>query len=656
MVLTHRLSRAKSRTRVWGGALVFASAVGALGSGCRDDDTVARLADKQGEVRTQVEGEAPWEQGEVGQAFREGGAVDTGAGASARVELVPEGALRLGEHSRVRFGEEDRRVGLEIGGAEIEAGDEGLTVHSEVGEAEIDPASRVEVELSDGQLRFAVRVGGATVERVGEDPEELDEGESLTIEAGEDDDGDDEGAAREREQDEGDDDEPGEPDHSEVRVDVTGGGARIRDVDGAWERLEAGSRNVPVGAEITLDTGTAIELTRGEGSARIDGEASLRVGDEDGEIARATRGSGTLSADGGRVYLEVPGGAIVARGDQGAARADVGIDESGDTAAQAARGRVDVVGEVDRVSLGAGESARVSRDGALDGREQERLEPPPDVADFSIRAGESPVVHAPAPPVNIRIQFGDVCAGGGAVELGPERGFSEPTMVSPGDRAGIVRAPRGVRYYRVRCEEGDSLGEVQARGALRVRRNAGTAPLPRRPAHTELEADGRRYTVHYQNLLPRLTFSWSDAPADNLDLYVADSSGRTRRATASGGEHHVRSGGLDEGEYTWWFSAPDNEAIRSPETSLVISFDNAADSAHVREPEVGATWDPSAVRVRGVALEDWRVTAGGRGIDTDAQSRFTGTVSVPADERALAIRFAHPDHGVHYYLRRAGGG
>lgn len=642
------------------GALVAGVFVSTAAGACRDDDAVARLTEREGDVDGQKGADASWAPAAVGTEFAIGGAVRTGAGGRARIELEG-GALRLGEHSRVRFGAEDRRVGLEIGAAEVETGeDEGVTIHSELGEAEIEPSAHVAVEVDEeGDLRFEVRVGSATVERRGGEPAELEAGEALSVDSRA-----DGGAGTEAEDRAGGEDAAGPAEEADagpgdagvegaVRADVRGEDARIRTGEGAWEPLAAGDTRVPGGAELHVGDGSAVDLARGSGRARIDGEARVRIGTEDGPLARAERGTARVQADGDRVALEVPGGTIVLRGDRGPARGEVAVDAGGAAAVEGGAGRVDVTGEDERAELGAGERAELTADGRV--REPERAgDPDPErPADLFLRPGESATVHAPSPPIAARVRVPGACAEGGLIEVATDASFADIRARSRGARAGVVTMERGANYYRAGCEGG---GSTRVRGAVRVRRNTGEAPLPERPPHSRVEADGRRYTVHYQNLLPALTFAWPDAPSGDLRLQIRGEDGTTRSARAPEGERRLSSGALDEGRYTFWFDDPAESETRSPETPLAIAFDNAADSAHVREPAVGSSWDPSGVRVRGIALEGWRVSVGGRRLETDADGRFSGMAALRSDARALAIRFAHPERGVHYYLRRPGGG
>jgi hypothetical protein len=53
-----------------------------------------------------------------------------------------------------------------------------------------------------------------------------------------------------------------------------------------------------------------------------------------------------------------------------------------------------------------------------------------------------------------------------------------------------------------------------------------------------------------------------------------------------------------------------------------------------------------------MAIDGATVSVGAAQLPLDGDNRFEGDLSTPADLDALAIRFAHPRSGVHYYLRR----
>jgi hypothetical protein len=71
------------------------------------------------------------------------------------------------------------------------------------------------------------------------------------------------------------------------------------------------------------------------------------------------------------------------------------------------------------------------------------------------------------------------------------------------------------RYRGRRGDNGqaDRCGKkaVGNEGTLRVQRDPATMELPKTVPHVEVEADGRRYTVRYQNVLPVVALGWREA-------------------------------------------------------------------------------------------------------------------------------------------------
>jgi hypothetical protein len=273
-------------------------------------------------------------------------------------------------------------------------------------------------------------------------------------------------------------------------------------------------------------------------------------------------------------------------------------------------------------------------------------------AHLQVPAGESFTVRDARAPTHIGVRFGDRCPGGGVVEL-LSRGGAVRTAVR-GEAAANLRVPPGRHTYRLRCTAPDGSGRtrVAAEGTVRVVRDPGLAPLPRTPPTTMMDMDGRRYTVLYQNLLPEVIVRWRDAPRDD-DLELHLTSARGRRVLPTGGAQHTfRSGQLGEGRYGLRFQTRDGKK-RSREATLVIGFDNAASTVSLREPADGSFAPGDEVAVSGVALAGWTVTAGSRAMDLDGQRRFSGRVTVPSAQDALALRLSHPRRGVQYYVRRA---
>ncbi|MBZ0236862.1 MAG: hypothetical protein K8M05_31325, partial [Deltaproteobacteria bacterium] len=229
--------------------------------------------------------------------------------------------------------------------------------------------------------------------------------------------------------------------------------------------------------------------------------------------------------------------------------------------------------------------------------------------------------------------------GGGVLELADSRGsFRAPRRID-GDRA-LFFAHAGTTRYRVRCDGG---GAVKS-GVVRVQGDTGAAPVVRTPPVNTIETDGRKYSITYQNRLPALTVNWNEARG-KATLHVV-SGGNTRTFDGSG-TFDLPSGSLPEGTHTLWITTGGRS---SPKTTLKIDFDNAAPTAQITAPAPRATWEGD-VAVTGVTVEGWSVSVDGAPAARDASGRFRTTVA-SSGKNAFAIRLAHPQHGVHYYLRR----
>ena len=268
------------------------------------------------------------------------------------------------------------------------------------------------------------------------------------------------------------------------------------------------------------------------------------------------------------------------------------------------------------------------------------LSPSPARAHFALASGESATVHDTAPPVAVRIEPPAGCGGLVSVTLS---GSGRSTRFE-GTGAVLVSVPAGRVRYTVRCATGQP-PESARTGAITVRRDDGSLRLESVPPRNLFDADGRRYDVLYQNALPIVTFRWAQAGGGPYQVEVV-SGGRTRVVPASGSSHVFDSGALRDGEHRLTFLAGGR---RSPTTIVRVRFDNAAPTAHIREPRGAVA--RGTVHVAGMAIEGATVSVGGTPLALDGDNRFEGDVSAPTDLDAIAIRFAHPRSGVHYYLR-----
>ena len=296
------------------------------------------------------------------------------------------------------------------------------------------------------------------------------------------------------------------------------------------------------------------------------------------------------------------------------------------------------------------EAAPVPQPPAADTNQAQRFDVPPPSADFDLTAGESASVHDPSPPTRVRVAFAG-CPQGFALEVTRSSG-AHVTRVRGRDSA-IAALPPGPLRYRVRCELANGQYAVQeaAAGRLQVIRDAATRKLPTLAPAVSVAADGRRYTVRYQNLPPVLAVRWPDAPA--ASAYTLELRSDThpplyeRSKTPS---IALPSGRIEEGLYRFRFEA---DGMRSPEGTLSVVFDNAARVAYLSEPRDRAFVAGNQVRLAGAALRGARVELDGKPVPVQAQGRFDTRVSVTAERGALALRVQHPSTGIHYFLRRA---
>jgi hypothetical protein len=275
---------------------------------------------------------------------------------------------------------------------------------------------------------------------------------------------------------------------------------------------------------------------------------------------------------------------------------------------------------------------------------------PPARADFELPAGESANVHDPSPPTHVRVAYGG-CPADVALEITRVNG-SYLTRVR-GRGGAIAAVPTGHFRYRIRCahQSGAPATRVAAEGRLQILRDAATRRLPNAPPAASVAADGRRYTVRYQNVAPKLTLRWPDAPrASSYVLTLRSGTGSVLRERAAAPELTLSSGRIAEGTYTFRFEA---DGKRSPEGTLSVVFDNTARIAYLSEPREQGFPAGAKVRLAGAALRGARLDVDGKLLPILGQGRFDTHVSAPVDRNALAVRVQHAATGVHYFLRHS---
>ncbi len=595
--------------------VVMIALAGAAGCKKKPSKVVARLEAITAQVERMPREAAPWQAAHVGDTFILGSAIRTGAASTAKLRVGKNGKLDVSPDAVVYFtrtpGRERDDVRVETGTVEIEAGEETIGV----GEAVIEAGSRATLEHAADGTTIIVRVGRVVLE-----DNVIEQGQRITV-----------GAAGKAVASTADAAVESLPE-GQVKIVVTGAGAKVK--TGTDEHdLAAGEHHIAAGSMITTPAGSTVEVARGGARAVTAGPSTLRIG-EGATLVEVTAGTVALHADTANAVATVPGGSVTAN-TGGAAAVSVDKDV---TAVDGERGQTTITGKKGEKTVHAGESATM-----VGGGEITVSAPGPERTVVSITAGESPVIHDPKAPVQLRVLFGEACPTTGVVEVAKDRSFKKPLARGGGTGGANVLVPAGVYNYRVRCVDG-----AGATGTVRIDRESGRAPLPKTAARTTVEMDGREYTILFQNLLPEVTLAWRKAPPKpSYTFVIKPAKGAEKRISNPGTTLKLPPGDLREGSYTTWVEAV--LGARSEESRIVIEFDNAAPSASIDSVEIRGQ---GLLHVKGTVIDGSVVGAGGIVIPLDRHLRFESDLTPGPQEDGVGVRIAHPKAGVHYYVMR----
>jgi hypothetical protein len=279
-------------------------------------------------------------------------------------------------------------------------------------------------------------------------------------------------------------------------------------------------------------------------------------------------------------------------------------------------------------------------------------ESPPQIS-FTLPAGETATIHDPAPPTDLRMTVSR-CPALAVLEFDRGNGRFDAVRVR-GTSEVRARVPRGNYRYRVRCVRGGRVGMPPVSvGRLNVARDAATRPLPVKPVTITADADGRRYTVSYQNRLPVITLRWPEPPAaSQFTLKVQPEHGEAFSVEAPRPSVTLAAGRLPEGLHRFWFESGDR---RSEQGLLRVAFDYNARTAYLTLPQDGQRLQGGKARFAGGTLLGSLVHVQGLAMKLDSQGRFATDIPVPAGAEGLAVRVQHPSTGIHYYVRHVGRG
>jgi hypothetical protein len=289
--------------------------------------------------------------------------------------------------------------------------------------------------------------------------------------------------------------------------------------------------------------------------------------------------------------------------------------------------------------VGAGEHGTLLNSGKLElqGRSL-------DYADAQLAVGESVVIHDPAPPTAVRFAFGSACPESGVLQLVHD---GHPGAYAGGTEAVSLLIPPGSYRYELRCAAGKP---VAATGSVAVLRDGGTRHMAAVQPAATLQADGRDYTVFYQNRLPDITLVWRDAPSGQALSLVHEFGSKSDTLALGAPVHVFASGSLAEGSHVLHFVGGGKISRR---TTVNVVFDNAAPKASISTPVSIVAAPGDDVTISGTAQPGWDVSIEGHPAKRDAQGRFSLPVTWPQELRALSIRVSHPARGTHLYLRRS---
>jgi hypothetical protein len=401
----------------------------------------------------------------------------------------------------------------------------------------------------------------------------------------------------------------------------------------------------PGHARVALELGQAtlsatdgvVEIETAVGTARVAAHGQVRLR-RDGDATRleVTIGSAEVLKNGQRFELSV-GDAVDVRFEQPLRKNAAPPESAPAPAAEAASPAAD------------GSALPMPADSAAEGAEDGAGTLPrgPDRVDIVLGVGDSLAVHDPHPPTAVGVLTNGRCPGSALLRVD---GGKTRAQSSVGEaRVAILLGPGNHRYVMSCLEANGRRGNKIGEGFVTVVADAGNRQLARTAPATEVEADGRRYTVLYQSLLPRISVRWPNPPsAPSYSLRVTSPNG-AKQLSSKTARYAFAPGALGEGDHTLVFEAG---GARSRPTTVAIRFDNAAPTASISSPADGSFAPGQSVLVAGTALPGFTVSVGGETLPQDSQNRFSATITAPGGVGALAIRFARPERGVHYYLRR----
>jgi hypothetical protein len=607
---------------------------------CSGQSSLATLKQIRGDVeRDRAERIDFWEPAALGARFALGDGVRTRREASAALDLDDGAELTLGADTQVRFSATPppphiQAFDVQTGSATLQARGAAIAVQTRIGLARVERDSTVILRPSGTSLRFEVQVGRAVfgasepllagaevlVDATGSIAPPSDEGTGRTA------------LARANLQ-------LADPTGA-ITAMVRGQGATVRSGE-SWVPLAEGAAQLASGSELETAAHTSIEIERGGQHAVLGENGRYLLSAGSGVLVKTARGE-VVAGGSELVRVEVPGG-VIAIAPAGEVELSVGA-----SATTVSARRLDAVietGDARRV-VSAGQS--VTLEGGSASAERGAGHPLPDqaldYADVELPSGLSATIHDPTPPTAVRFSAAGACEGPVNVEV---LHAGKRLRRGVGVDGVSLSVPPGSHRYELRC--GRERGARVRSGQLTVVADAATRSIASKPPTTTLAADGRKYTVLYQNRLPAVSLRWDGAGSARNIRLVHGFAGAETSLSVPAPRHDFGSGELAEGRHSFYFEA--GGSISRP-TSVDIVFDNAAPRASLSLPPVLEQKPGEPVVVAGTALPGSEIWVEGERVRLDPGGRFSTTTSMPRERRALSIQLVQPRRGTHFYLRR----
>lgn len=617
--------------------------------GCSAERTIATIIETSGRVdRSTPSTDMKWADAEIGNQLALGDAIRTGKASGAALNLDDGSTLALDEETVVRFLDKEPARGeqgfnLELGTASLEASDTGTSIRTIFGVARLEPGTKVHLRRSGDTLRYEVLVGSAKLESASGEHLTLKAGQRVEVSLGQ--------ASLELLESEPaseplptveERDDEGSPENTgPITAAVKGSQVQAQAPgSGPFQTLNAGETTIASGTTIKVGANSSVVLSQGSETAELAPGGTYVVGGS--QFVSAKSGNVTVTAD-GMIRVAVPGGVIVTR----AGSATISTIPKG-THVQARSGTVSLVGK-NKETISGGEEGLMTTDGkvSVEGRGINKT-------DLLVTAGQSMVVHDPAPPTAVRFVFAQLCKKGIIRLSGPASALPSGSKARGTADVALHIGPATTKYALHCIDDAGKESGPKASGSITVLNDAGSRPMPKQAPTTTIDVNGRGYTVLYQNQLPAVTLRWSDAPkeADGFKLYVSGA-GLSKTFSTSSPSYTFGSGGLSAGTHTVYFTGGGRVSRRS---TVGISFDNATPTASLSTPVNTGANPGGTVTVSGSALPGWSASVDGRPLEQDGNNRFTMKTQMPSDGRALAVHLTHPGRGDHVYLRRPAGG